>query len=116
MSGWRCERLGDRRFFLEPTDPPVGIGFDDAEAARRLLRRDFECGDGRVAAGVHMLLEHLLVVHLVDVVAGKNDDVTRVFAANRIDVLVYGIGGAQIPVRRDAHLRRQNFDEFAEAQ
>src|ERR1700730_16005522 len=63
-----------------------------------------------------MLLEHLLVVHLIDVVAGENDDVARVLAADRIDVLVDGIGGAQVPVRRDSHLRRQYFDELAKAQ
>ncbi len=108
--------LGRRRFFLEPVDPPVGVGFDDAKAADCLLRRDFECSDGRVASGIHVLLEHLLVVHLVDVVAGENDDVARVLASDRIDVLVHGIGRAQVPVRRDAHLRRQNFDELAETQ
>ena len=62
-----------------------------------------------------MLLEHLLIIHLVDVVAGKNEDVVRLLAADRIDVLVNGVGGSLIPVLRDAHLRRQDFDEFAEA-
>ena len=108
--------LGRRGLFLESDDAPVRVGFDDAEAARRFLRRDFERGDGHVGSGIHMLLEHLLIIHFVDVVAGENDDVARVLAADRIDVLIHGIGGAQIPVRRNAHLRRQDFDEFAEAQ
>jgi len=63
-----------------------------------------------------MLLEHLLVVHLIDVIAGKNDDVTRVLAANRVDILIHGVGGAEIPVCGNAHLRWQDFDEFAKAQ
>ena len=102
--------------FLEADDPPIRVGFDDAEAARRFLRRNFKRGHGHVGAGIHMLLEHFLVVHLVDVVAGKNDDVARVLAADGINVLVNGVGGSEIPVGGDAHLRRQDFDEFAEAQ
>ena len=62
-----------------------------------------------------MLLEHRLVIHLVDVVAGKNEDVIGLLAADGIDVLIDGVGGALIPVLRDAHLRRQHFDEIAVA-
>ena len=116
MSGWRCERFGECGLFLEADDPPVRVGFDHAEAARRFLRRNLERGHGHIGSGIHMLLEHFLVVHLVDVVAGKNDDVARVLAADGINVLVNGVGGSQIPIGRDAHLRRQDFDEFAEAQ
>ena len=75
---------------------------------------DFDGGHGDVGAGIHVLLQHLSVVHLVDVVAGKNDDVVGALAADGIDVLVDGVGGAQVPVGGDAHLRRKNFDEFAE--
>ena len=61
-----------------------------------------------------MLLEHLRVVHLVNVVAGKNKDELRAFAANRINILVHRVRGPLIPLFRNAHLRRQNFDIFAE--
>ena len=76
----------------------------------------FDRGHGHIGAGIHVLLKHLLVIHFVDVVAGENDDVARVLAADGINILVNGVGGAEIPIGGDAHLRRQNFDEFAESQ
>ena len=62
-----------------------------------------------------MLLQHPAVIHLVDVIAGKNKNVFGAFAADGINVLVDGVGGALIPLLRNAHLRRQHFDVFAES-
>ena len=64
----------------------------------------------------HVLVEaeHLLVVHLVDVIAGEHDDVARVLANDRVEVLVDRVGRALIPVLADALLRRQDLDELAE--
>ncbi len=59
-----------------------------------------------------MLLEHELVVHLVDVVAGEKKDVLGTLAADGVDVLVDGIGGSLVPVLADALHGRQNFDEL----
>src|SRR5205807_5548376 len=64
---------------------------------------------------IEMLLEHLGVVHFVDVIAGEDKNVFRAFAADGVNVLVDGVGGAAIPLFADAHLRRKNFDKFAEA-
>ena len=58
--------------------------------------------------------QHLLVVHLVDVIAGEHDDVARVLADDRVEVLVHRVGGALVPVLADALLRRQDLDELAE--
>ena len=46
---------------------------------------------------VQMLLQHLLIVHLVDVVAGEDEDMLRFFGADGIDVLKDGVGRALIP-------------------
>ena len=52
--------------------------------------------------------EHLTVVHLVDVVAGENEDIIGVIAVDEIEVLVDGIGGSLVPVRtRFSLIRRQ---------
>ena len=61
-----------------------------------------------------MLLEHAAVIHFVNVVAGKNKNEFGALAADGINVLVHGVGGALIPLLRDAHLRRKDFDIFAE--
>src|ERR1700677_853574 len=61
-----------------------------------------------------MLLQHATVVHLVDVVAGEDEDVFRLFGANGVDVLIDGVGGTGIPVLADALHGRKNFDEFAQ--
>ena len=110
----QARALGLGRLFLEAQDAPVRVGFDDAEAPGGLGGVDLDGGDGDVGAGIHVLLQHLPVIHFVDVVAGQDEDVVRVLAADRIDILIDGVGGAQIPIRGNAHLRRQHFDEFAE--
>ena len=115
MSGMDARALGIGGFFLEADDAPVLVGFDHAETAGGFLGSDFEGGDGDVRAGFDVLLEHLLIIHFVDVVAGKNEDEIGLLGADGIDVLVDGVGGALIPVLRDAHLRRENFDEIAVA-
>ena len=61
-----------------------------------------------------MLLQHQPVVHLVDVVAGQDEDVLGLLAANGVDVLIDGVGGAQVPVLADALHGRQNLDELAQ--
>jgi len=61
-----------------------------------------------------VLLHHAGVVHLVDVVAGEDDDIFRFFRADGIDVLVYGVRRALVPGLGDALHGRQNFDELAE--
>ena len=45
-----------------------------------------------------MLLQHALVIHLVDVVAGQQHHVTRVVIGDDVDVLVHRVGGAEVPV------------------
>src|SRR5271170_150995 len=107
--------LGFGGLFFEADDAPVFIGFDDAETAGSFLRRNFESGDGNVRTGFDVLLEHLLIIHLVDVVAGKNEDEIGLLGADGIDVLIDGVGGALIPVLGDAHLRSEHFDEIAVA-
>ena len=61
-----------------------------------------------------MRLQHLPVVHLVDVIAGQDDDVARILADDGVEVLIDGVGGALVPVFADALLRRQDLDELAQ--
>ena len=102
-----------RRLFLEADDAPVLVGLDHAKALGRFRGINLEVATVTSAPGVDVLLQHLLVIHFVDVIAGQNEDVVRLLAADGINILIHRVGGAQIPVLRNAHLRRQHFDEFA---
>src|ERR1700756_2483786 len=101
--------------FLEADDAPILIHFDHPELLGGLLHGNLDNSDGYIGSGVHMLIEHLGVIHLVDVIAGENENEFRSFAADGINVLIYGVSGALVPLLRDAHLRRKNFDVIAEA-
>ena len=67
--------------------------------------------DGDVGAGVDVLDQHPLVVHLVDVIAGEDDDVFGRVAVDDVDVLEHRVGGARVPlVLGDALARRQDVE------
>ena len=82
----------------------------DAEAGG-LHARDLDAADGDVGVELAMLLQHRLVVHLVDVVAGEQDDVAGGVALDDVDVLIDGVGGPGIPARiGHALARRQDVE------
>ena len=61
----------------------------------------------------HVLLQHQLVVHLVDVVAGEQHDVTRIVALDDVDVLIHRVRRAEVPlVLGNALARRQDVEAF----
>ena len=111
----QARRLRIFWFFFEADDAPVAIGFDYAKTSGGLFGGNFEGGDGDFGAGFDVLLEHLQVIHFVNMIAGKNKNEIRLFGADGINVLVDGVGGSLIPVLRNAHLRGEDFDEFAVA-
>src|SRR5207248_4923829 len=53
------------------------------------------------------------VVHFVDVIAGKNKNVLGLLGADRINILIHGVGGALVPRLADPLHRRQHFDELS---
>ena len=60
-----------------------------------------------------MLLLHQGIVHLVDVVAGKNQHMLRLFRTDRINVLEHCVRCALVPALGDALHRWQNLNELA---
>ena len=73
--------------------------------------RHLDAGDGDVGAVVDVLHQHALVVHLVDVVAGEDDEVLGPVAVDDVDVLEHRVGGAGVPlVLRHALARRQDVE------
>src|SRR5438128_7108059 len=104
-----------RGLFFEADDAPVFVHFDHAELVSGFTHGNLNGAYSDVGGRVKMLLEHLGVGHFVDVVATQNEDVFGALAANGVDVLIDGVGGAAIPLFADPHLRRKNFNKFAEA-
>src|SRR5208283_2707934 len=107
--------LGLGGLLLKANDAPILIGFEDTELLGGLSDGDSDGGDGDIGGGIDVLLEHSGVVHLVDMVAGKDEDKLGALAADGVNILINGVGSALVPLLRHAHLRGKHLDEFAEA-
>ena len=69
---------------------------------------------GDIRAGIVVLLQHLAIVHLVDVVAGEDQHVLRLLGADGVNVLVDSVCRAHVPVGADALHGRKNLNELAQ--
>src|SRR5262249_31167270 len=107
----RADRLF--RLFLEADHPPGLVDADDAETAA-FFGRNLDGRQRDVRAAIHMEAQHLRVIHLVDVITREDEDVRRFLAFDGIEVLIDGVGRAEVPVLAHALLWRQDFDELAE--
>jgi hypothetical protein len=103
-------RIG--RLLLKRQDAVGGIDMHDPKTAG-LAARNLETADGDVGALLDMLLQHGFEIHFVNVIAGQDDDITRIVTFDNVDILEDGIGGAEVPfVVGDALARRQDIETF----
>jgi hypothetical protein len=103
---------GGTWFLDERHDTVARVDMHDAQPGR-VGSRHFDAGDRDVGAIVDVLDEHALVVHLVDVIAGDDDQVLGPVAVDDVDVLEHGVGGAGIPlVGRHALARWEDVEAF----
>src|SRR5260370_30611838 len=100
----------NRRVFFESDNAPILVGFNHAKLLGGLRSWNVNGRNCDVRAGVAVLLQHPAVIHLVDMVARENENEFGTLAANGVDILVDRVGGALIPLLRNAHLRRQNLE------
>ena len=85
------------RLLLELRDDPLFIRHHYAEAARLFLwHRHDRNGYGCIL--LFVVIQHHLVVHLVDMVAGQDQYIVRIKALHVFDILIDGIGCAGVPV------------------
>ena len=106
--------LGVLGLFLEADHASVLVDFDDAEFA------GFRDGNGNGRDGeerrpAQVEINHLVDVHLVDVVAAENGHEVRSFVRDEVDVLEDGVGSPLVPVVAGAHLRGHEVNVLVEA-
>ena len=96
--------------FLKLGNAVVLVGVHDAEAAG-FLPRNLTDGDGAVRFVLDVELQHLVIVHLVNVVAAEDQHVVRVELFDELNILINGVGSAGIPFAGLAgHVRRQHIN------
>ena len=101
------------RFLLEFLHTSCLVSHHDAETACFLHRDRHTCNcDIRFVCLVE--IQHDLIVHLVDVVAGKNQHIIRIILLHVIEVLENGIGRTGIPFTAIALLIRRKYGYTAD--
>lgn len=87
---------------------PFFIGLHNAET-RRFFHRDGADRDRAVGARFLMMVHHLVVIHLVNVVARQNNHVFGIKSVDKLDILINRVGGSLVPLARfRAHERRKD--------
>src|SRR5690606_29487903 len=99
--------------FGEAGNPEVRINIHDAKGGGH-LQRYFDAANSDIRTALNVGCQHGAVVHLVNMITGKNQNVFGVVAANDIQVLQYRIRRAGIPGGFQPLLRRQKLDKLTE--
>ncbi len=79
-----------------------------------LFDRNIDRADHGIGAFGDQPMEHLHIVHLVDMVAGEDEHIVRLFGVEQKQVLIDRVGGALVPFFADPLLGWNRGDEFAE--
>ena len=117
-AGQRPARIAGQRgrmhgFFNKGDDAVRGVDAHHTETAG-LGQGDLDAGDRHVGAPFDVLGQHDRIVHLVDMIAGQDQHVTRRGLAQDVEVLEYRIGRAAVPAFVDPLLRRDHIDVLAQ--
>ena len=109
--------VGDRgrvsRLLYKVRNPQVLIDVDHAESMG-LFDRNIDCADHGIGIFGDQPMEHFHIVHLVDMVAGEDEHIVRLFVVEQEEVLIDRVGGALVPFFADPLLGWNRGDEFAE--
>ena len=96
------------RFLLKLSNPVIVICNDDTKTAGLLDRHLHSC-NGYISIIRFVIFKHYLIIHLVDMVSGKNQYIFRVIILHIFKVLIDRICRTRIPVASLTFLvRRKN--------
>ena len=102
-----------RRLFLKFVYSSVLAGVHDPEAGR-FFKRNAQHGDRTVCFFRLMEIEHLVVIHLVDMVARQNENIFGRISVNKVEILINGVRGPLVPVGAVVTLVRRQDHNSAE--
>ena len=103
--------LGLLGFLLKFIDLVVLVHVHNAEAGS-LLQSDLQHGDGAGRAALLMQVQHIGIVHFIDMVAGQDDHILRIIQIQEANILIDRVGGALVPgaLVALAHIGGQDVD------
>ena len=101
------------RLLQKALDAVLVVDLHDAEVGAFAQRRG-DAADGQIGLVVQVCLDHVAIVHFVNMVAGQDENVFRIGFLDAVNVLVNGVGRALVPVLVDALLGRQHVDVLLE--
>ena len=112
-------RAGDRlrlvRLLLEPDDPPLLVHLHHAEVPASLLGRKPDARHREAGALLVVEGPQEPVVHLVDVIAGEDEDEAWPLVLDEVGVLADGVGRPLVPAAPELLLGGDLVDELVQA-
>ena len=88
---------------------------EDTETACLFYGHVAHC-DSAIGVILFVLFEHIVIIHLIDVVTAQNHDVIGVIVIDKVYVLINCVCRTLVPFARlCAHIRRQNVDTATES-
>ena len=86
------------RLFFEFNDLSALVSVHDAETAG-LPDGNLDNGDSSFGLLGLMLCQHLGIVHLIDMISGKNQQILRAVVVDKVDVLGNGVCGSAVDIQ-----------------
>ena len=88
---------GILRLLDKVSDKSVLVNLHAAESGG-ILPGNLDAGNGTGADAFDVVHQHDRIIHLVHMIPGKNQNVFVIIGTQNIQVLIHGVGSAQVPV------------------
>ena len=116
INGAGVERRADAgrgRLFLKAQHFSA-LGHFHHPESRNFIGRNRQRCQRHLRIGVPVVRQHPAIVHLVDVIAGKNDYMLRLLAADRVNILIHSVGRPHVPVGSGPLHGRHQLEKLAQ--